>query len=276
MTARSTTVIEPSGPTPTHFLFDIITATELAREDLLRLAAGVCSAVKVKGFFRADECTAIMDAVNTREMGSYDERLVWPRIPKLGPAAFDHYQTGGFDADYWQYAEQSAATRSTLLYGADPLDTAVRRIRNVWKGAVRPLTHGGRPMFAGMIREMTNGAGIHFDELVREFPEGADDTPVVQLAFNCHLAMPAEGGELHVFRRHWQPEDEPLRGDNYWYPEEIVADACCASVLASVGDVVFFDPRNYHRILPHKGDGRRVTFSFFIGMTGGGELVYWS
>lgn len=276
MTTRPTVAVETRGPTPAHFLFDVITAATLAREDLLRLAAGVCSAIKVKEFFSIDECTAIMDAVNTCTMGSYDEQLVRPRIPKLGPAAFDHYQTGGFDDDYWRHADQSAATRRTLLHGGDPLDVAVQRIRDAWKSTLHPLTAGGRPMFAGMIREMTNGAGIHFDEIVREFPGGADDIPVVQLAFNCHLAMPASGGELHVFRRRWQPEDEPLRGGNYWYPEEIIADAHRASVLAEAGDAVFFDPRNYHRILPRKGAGRRVTFSFFIGVSGGGELLYWS
>jgi hypothetical protein len=264
------------GPTPAHLLFEDITADELTRDDLVRLAAGVRSSIKVKGFFSASECTAIMDAVNTCQMGSYDEQLVRPRIPKLGPAAFDHYQTGGFDETYWEHAHQSATTRATLLHGTDPLDIAVARIKKAWDNSVRPLTTAGRPMFAGMIREMTNGAGIHFDELVREFPEGADDTPVVQLAFNCHLSMPDAGGELQVFRRHWEPGDEPLRGANYWYPEEIIAGENYATVLADVGDAVFFDPRNYHRILPRRGEGRRVTFSFFLGLTGSGELVYWS
>lgn len=38
-----------------------------------------------------------------------------------------------------------------------------------------------------MIREINEGARIHFDEIERELPNGLDDTPVAQLAFNCHL-----------------------------------------------------------------------------------------
>ena len=42
------------------------------------------------------------------------------------------------------------------------------------------------------------------------------------------------------------------------------------------GDVIIFDPRNYHVVRPNSGDGRRVSLSFFLGVTGCGELVYWS
>jgi L-gamma-glutamyl-L-propargylglycine hydroxylase len=264
------------GPTPTNLLFDCDTCEELDRKHFLRLSAGVCGAVKVRNFFHRGECATIMKNLETCTMGSYDEQLVRPRIPKLGPAAFDYYQTGGLNRSYWEHAAQSSAVRSSLLNDADPLGRAMSRIAKAWGSSVRPLTSNGHPMFAGMIREMTNGAGIHFDELVREFPGAPDEIPVAQLAFNCHLTMPEAGGELHIFRRRWKPEDEPSRGDSYWYPEDIFLGDRYISVLAEIGDAVFFDPRNYHRILPRRGKGRRVTFSFFLGLSGSGDLLVWS
>lgn len=275
MTSAQTTTIE-NGPTPTHLLFDLVNSDCLQREHIVKLAAGVVGAVRIRDFFTADQCASIMRNLESCTMGSYDEQLVTPRIPKLGPAAFDYYQTTGFAEDYWTHAQQSAESRSTLLDGADPLDTAVRQLRECWGGTARLLTSNGRPLFAGMIREMTNGAGIHFDELVREFPGAADETPVAQLAFNCHLSMPETGGELNVFRRRWKPHDEPHRGDAYWYPEELFADEDYVSALADVGDAVFFDPRNYHRIHPRQGGGRRVTLSFFVGLSSEGDLLVWS
>jgi hypothetical protein len=130
-------------------------------------------------------------------------------------------------------------------------------------------------MFAGMVRDISGGAAIHFDEINQEFPGGADDTPVAQLAYNAYLQMPEAGGELEVIRRRWQPEDEARRGP-YFYPEEIVAGHPRATVLAEVGDVILFDPRQFHRIRPGRGSGRRITFSFFVGLSGAGELLVWS
>lgn len=268
-------VIE-QGSTPAYLLFDKVTSQQLEREHLLQLGAGVLGAVQVKNFFDPAACTAIMHNLESCVMGSYDETLVKPRIPKLGPAAFDYYQNGGFGQAYWEHTAQSAESRSSLLNGSDPLDDAVSRIAAAWGSAVRPLTSNGKPMFAGMIREMTNGAGIHFDELVREFPGAADEIPVAQLAFNCHLSMPQAGGELTVFRRRWKPTDEPHRGDAYWYPERLFTEDYSITVLAGVGDAIFFDPRNYHRILPRRGAGRRVTLSFFVGLSGAGDLIIWS
>jgi hypothetical protein len=263
-------------PTRTPLLFDAVVAPRLTGPDLVRLGAGVLGAVQVPGFFTAAECAAIMDGLETCVLGSYDEHLVQPRISKLGPAAFDHYADGALGDAYWQHAEQSARSRSRLLAGNDPLTAALDRIGSAWAGPVHPLTVDGRPMFAGMIREMSGGAGIHYDELAREFPGGADEVPAFQLAFNCYLAMPQAGGELDVFRRRWMPSDERHRGGSYWYPEWLLAGEDSISVSAEVGDAVFFDPRHYHRIRPPRGAGRRVTLSFFLGLSASGDLLVWS
>jgi hypothetical protein len=42
-----------------------------------------------------------------------------------------------------------------------------------------------------------------------------------------------------------------------------------------LGDVLLFNPTNYHAVEPC-GGGRRVAFAFFLGLTSTGHLVYWS
>jgi hypothetical protein len=275
--STSPSTAQQQGSTPAHLLFDAVTVHELSRNHLLQLGAGGLAAIRVPNFFTSAQCATMMANLETCALGSYDERLVWPRIPKLGPAAFDYYQSGGFGPEYWEHGEQSAASRATLLSGPDPLDVATEKLRTAWAGPVSPLLASGRPMFAGMIREMTDGAGLHFDELIREFPSDTYSPPVAQLAFNCHLAMPESGGELDVFRRRWKPSDEAARGESsYWYPDSIIAGEPTVAVRATVGDAVFFDPRNYHRIRPRIGPGRRVTLSFFVGISDDGTLRVWS
>jgi hypothetical protein len=270
------TIHDAESRFPVHLLFDELAVDQLEREHILQLSAGILGSIRVRNFFTVEQCLSVMHALASCEMGSYDEQLVQPRISKLGPAAFEYYQGAGLNADYWRHTTQSTAVRANLLSGLDPLDLAKEKLADSWRGTVRHLTSDSHPMFAGMIREISKGGGIHFDELSRELPGAADETPVVQLAFNCHLSMPQSGGELNVFRRRWQPSDELSRDGDYWYPDALFADDYYVSVAPSVGDAVFFDSRNYHRILPCLGEGRRVTLSFFVGISGTGDILIWS
>ena len=259
--------------TPVHTLFDVRVSDALTYRDLVDVASGATACLRVREFFSVEYCEEVLDRLATCELGSYDETVVVPRIAKLGPAAYDYYFEDGLSEDYWDHAAQSHETRRGLVRD-DPLDLATRAIRTVWPGGVTAATVDGRPIFAGMLREINSGARIHFDEVVREFPGVLDEPPIVQLAFNCHLAMPESGGEATVFRKRWCPDDE-LHRDGYGYAYSLVANEPAQSVRPSVGDAVIFDPRNYHRVEP-SSQGRRITLSFFLGITAVGRMIMWS
>jgi hypothetical protein len=114
---------------------------------------------------------------------------------------------------------------------------------------------------------------MHFDEVAREFPGRWDEEPVAQFAFNCHICVPESGGVVTVYRRRWSPNDEQFRLGYGWDP--VIAQAePSLTFRADVGDGVFFDSRNYHTVSP--ASGRRITLSFFAGLTVTGELIVWS
>ncbi|MFI0186142.1 putative 2OG-Fe(II) oxygenase [Streptomyces sp. NPDC017082] len=260
---------------PIYTLFDVETTDSLTRDHILRLAAGVVGAVRVRGFSSLQDCRDVMSALETCPLGAYDEALIYPRIAKLGPAAYDFYSAHGLDEHYWKHAEESVRTRSALLRGGDPMDLAAGRLREAWGDDLVPATSGGRPMFAGMIREITHGAKIHFDEVLREFPGALDEPPASFLTFNWYLSMPDAGGETVVHRHRWDPADERHR-DGYGYAEASVAHLPAAVVAPETGDAVLFDSRNFHSVRPVAGAGRRVSLSFFLGVTGRGPLAIWS
>lgn len=269
-------VEQSSGtPTPVYTLFESKTIEEPTVRDLASLAAGTIAAIRVPGFFPVETCGEIMEALQVVELGSYDEQVVVPRIAKLGPAVYDYYIDRGIAEQYWEHGRQSDRARTKVMGGGDPLDLAMEKVGAIFGAHVARATIGGRPLFAGMIREINRGARIHFDEVERELPGGLDDTPVAQIAFNCHLSMPQSGGEATIFRRRWVPSDEERR-DGYGYQYSLVAKEPSVSVRAEAGDAVFFDSRNYHRVEPNKSSGRRVTLSFFIGLTARGEVRIWS
>ncbi len=254
-------------------LFDAETTDVLTQDHILRLAVGTVGAVLVKNF-QADEVADIMRALDDVPLKSYDEQLIWPPILKLGPAAYDFYGAHDLEEGYWLHAERAVRARERLFRGSDPMDLAVDTIREAWGGPVVPATSRGRAMFAGMIREIHQGAKLHFDEITREFP-GSSTTPAGFLSINWYLSMPEEGGETSVYRHPWQPRDERFR-DGYGYSEEVVVSDPVATARPETGDALLFDTRNLHLVRPIGGRGRRVSLSFFLGITGSGALQLWS
>ncbi|ALC29381.1 MULTISPECIES: 2OG-Fe(II)-dependent halogenase WelO5 family protein [Streptomyces] len=264
-----------SNDSPIFTLFDSETADELTRDHILRLAVGVLGAVRIRGFSSPEECAAIMEGLDQREFGEYDQNLIFPPIAKIGPAAYDYYGAHTLTDAYWEDADEARRLRSKLYGGNDPMDVAVARVARAWGGEVEPARSRGREMFAGMIREIANGAKLHFDEIVREFPGIVDETPASFLTLNWYLSMPEEGGETRVYRRRWRPADEVYR-DGYGYDEKVVEDEPVAVARPQTGDVVIFDSRNLHAVNAIGGEGRRVSLSFFLGVTGRGPLQIWS
>jgi hypothetical protein len=264
-----------ANASPIFTLFDAESTPRLTRDHILRLATGVVGAIRIEGFGSAEECSAVMTALDDEELGSYDETVVFPRIAKLGPAAYDFYGVGTLSDDYWAAAQQADERRARLLGGQDPMPLVIERLTAAWDGPVAPATCGGRPLFAGMVRETTQGMKMHFDEIARELPGALDEQPVAQLGFNWFVSAPVGGGETVVYRRTWRPNDEGHR-DGYGWHESMVADEPRVEVRPELGDAILFDPRNYHAVRTNVGGGRRVSLSFFVGVTASGTLRYWS
>lgn len=249
--------------------------TSPARGDIVNLVQGVIGAVTVPEFFSPHECQAIMSGLEHCQLDSYDEALLTPRVGKLGPVSYEFYRDGRFSDEYWAQARNSTTARSTLLSGDDPADIALGRLRAMWDGPVEVARVDGKSMFAGLIREMTRGSRIHRDEVVTQFPGVFDDEPMAQLAFNCYIQLPDEGGETIIYRRRWQPVHEESR-DGYGYQPDLVSDAPVLAVRPTLGAAVLIDPRNYHKVMPSGAGRERVALSFFIGVMAGGSLLIWS
>jgi len=264
-----------TNDSPIYTLFESLRVSELTREHILQVAAGVLGSVHIDGFSSLADCADVMEGLRTRPLGTYDEEIISPPIAKIGPAAYDFYGKHDLDERYWDIAAEATAIRSGLLRGGDPLDFAYDKVRAAWGGDVVPARSRGRDMFAGIIREMLNGAKLHFDEIVREFPGVLDETPASFVTFNWYLSAPDDGGETFVYRRRWAPADEAHR-DGYGYSEDFVAHEPVAVIRPKAGDAAIFDSRNFHVVRrPGRGD-RRISLSFFLGINGRGQLVTWS
>jgi len=264
-----------ANDSPIYTLFGAEVTSVLTADTILRLAVGVVGAVLVKRFLPLHYARDIMRALEDIRLDSYDERLISPPILKLGPTAYDFYEKHALEAAYWDHAQRAVRARQRLLRGSDPMNLAIARLRNAWEGPVELARSGGRPMFAGIIREIRDGAKLHFDEITRESPGLLDETPASFLTLNWYFSVPETGGGTSVFKHPWHPRDEQHR-DGYGYAESVVENDPVATVRPETGDALLFDTRNLHVVRPVTGPGRRVSLSFFLGVTRGGSLQLWS
>jgi hypothetical protein len=242
-------------------------------EALQKLAAGTCATVGWPGLLTGD-LADLVARIEQTDFEPYDEQRLDPPILKFGPAVYDFYTQGRVEDAYWEKSERTRQATLEIFGGIDPTAVVLARLQRELGIPVRPASIGGRPLHVGILREFTTGSKIHYDEVVREFPDRFDDRPVVQLAFNLHITVADRGGALTVWRHRWIPADDARR-DGYGWAPEVVESAPRATVLAEAGEGVFFDCRNFHQVQDFEG-GRRITLSFFAGITMSGEMIVWS
>jgi hypothetical protein len=265
-----------TGPKISESPFQARIKTGLSRADIESLFTGAVPAILVSGYLNHENCRDILAALSVLRMMSYDPQRVEPPIARFGPALNDYRDAGTLSCNYWSDASAARRSWTRAAFDPDPLVLCMSRLAEAWTGSVRPATIGGRKLFAGTIREINHGARVHFDEIVREYPAGLLDHGIVgQLAFNAFLSTPVKGGETVIWRRRWHPNDERAR-IGYGYDPTVTEGYDYVEVKACVGDAVLFDPRNYHAVIAAGNDARRITLSFFIGLTDREEVLLWS
>ena len=255
-----------------------IPAAEFTKAHLSNLLSGRCSALMVREFTPQAECRTTAERILDPEfpMTWYDHERVNPPIARFGPVISDYRNGPQLLPEYWDEARAAQEVWETTMRETDLKDGSIARLQKVWDDPVLPATVGGNPLFLGSIREINGGALIHFDDVRREFGGDLFDSgcPVVQLAFNTWVSVPSAGGTTTVWRRRWEPSDEPCRS-GYGYDRSVVGTCPSFDLTAGLGDALIFDPRNYHAVAPSE-EGRRIAVTFFLALSFTGGLVAWS
>jgi hypothetical protein len=91
-----------------------------------------------------------------------------------------------------------------------------------------------------------------------------------------HLQPAKSGGELKVFRKLWQKNDERFRNPYFGYSEDVVNGIQHTSIKSNPGDLVMINPRLYHMVDRVKGKLERISFGFFFGQDVNSNLYAWS
>jgi hypothetical protein len=154
----------------------------------------------------------------------------------------------------------------------------------------------GRAYFSGIFRAINDSTPIHCDW--SPYDSRTEDWIIKNVTrqgvFNLYLT-PFKGGRTEVYDVQWTPDVLKYRDpESYGYSSEIVEGRGRVAIQPLVGDLVFFNSRNMHKVFPveeeepedgkHLVNGKRarLTLSSFLGTLparyegGKPRMILWS
>jgi hypothetical protein len=247
--------------------------TELTRPNLLDLAEGSIPAIWLCSFVDDAASRSVAGAYKRLAHGTY--RNVTPRIAKFGASVFEH----PFESRAAYFAEARAA--ETLLASAmadvpSPLglfQDSLLGCCGLSSVLARDQCYGD--YFAGIFRSIEEGTPIHIDFAPHESPGWEMISGVAaQLSANVYLDGTAEEGGLILYDRLWMPELERYRfAGRFGYHEDAVQASACEVIRPTLGSLVLFNSRFFHRV--EAAWRQRLTYSFFFAPQND-DIILWS
>jgi hypothetical protein len=160
-----------------------------------------------------------------------------------------------------------------------PIDTLRCVFDEIWPSGCALQTLFGKKMFVGLSRCMKPGVPLlaHHDMFARHAPNTPEAHSLLsQFAINVYVDVPEIGGELAVWMDEISDEEFlEVRGQDYGIPLEKL-NYPDFTVKPEVGDLILFNARKLHAVLPGAGCDR-LTISGFLGYRGSDQaLTVWS
>ena len=246
---------------------------EMNQKNLQALLRNDIPSIRISQFASSEECNKLALAIEKVGFDFY--KNVEPPIGRIGITQFEHRNSGKLR--YFDAVKKAQITYNQVTsFSFDPLKRLATILRQNVSNQVQTAYEKevGEYYFAGLIRHI-NVALLHIDFAGLDAPDWGIGNITSQLVWNLYVKAPSQGGICKVYNRQWQSEDEKYKTPgSYGYDYSLIATSEVKHNIPVTGDLVIFNSRNFHEVLP--GIGERITISSFIGKMPGGDLVFWS
>ncbi|MEK7517517.1 MAG: 2OG-Fe(II) oxygenase [Patescibacteria group bacterium] len=250
--------------------------------DLLHaLASNEIAAIQIAQFLDRRDLDIVIENMSKQEIAWYENKEF--QQGRIGINATGFGYEAGRKQRYFDLTPEAAKSRDEIFKGAsDPIDKIIKFFSsNGYSASIatEPDMQNAR-YFAGLIRAMGAKSTLHFDYAPDQLPGWSVSDSEEQYGLVLYLQMPTEGGELTVYNRPWQPEDESHNNDigqkgTYGFTEDFLGDTPRTSIRPLEGDLVVFKTRNFHQIGEIKSDKPRLGLTTFMSLKDG-SLSLWS
>lgn len=251
----------------------------LDKETFSLLLQNKVPAIRLKNFLSQEQSYNLSQNIKNTSFNLYEN--VYPPIGKIGITQFEHSKKE--KRDYFQEVCNASSVRDKIFYdsGVNVLTTLENVLLELGFDPNLALEPGEGRYFYGLIRNMGGAADLHFDYAPYDAPNWFVGKITNQIAWNVYVKLPEEGGETIVYDKIWEPNiyEKFLAGSNtgsYGFKKEVIEDVDYLKIKPSVGDLLFFNSRNFHEVLSSTGKDR-FSISCFIGQINDQKsLLLWS
>lgn len=242
----------------------------LAHATVVELIENKIAGVRISQFATASEVAGFKELLLEK---SCRTRSI-EQVTRLG---ISQYQQGIRDSkkEYFRLAKEVRQDFEAIFAQSF---SPVRRVIDHFKSAGfdADIMHepGFGDYFAGSGKLRNGFSPIHVDYAPQDSQGWAVGASQAQLAWNFYLQVPTTGGELLLWDKEWQPEDDVYQvKDNYYYSEEVVKHLPVLKVKVVPGEVVIVNSRCYHAVAESEN---RLAYGSFISVFPGHKLRLWS
>lgn len=270
------TLAPPDLPTTTAV--DLVRVSPaLALIDVLALIRHEVQILRVPQFISSKACQQISSGLKST---GYTDYLNAPKVGRIGMSFFETGRKPEIVEHYFATAlDNIKLLRWACAPNPCPMDTFRCIMDEIWLSGCTLQTLYGKKMFVGLSRCMKPGIPLkaHHDMFGRHAPDTPEAASLIsQFAINIYVDVPEMGGELVMWDKEISDEEFiERRGSDYAIQPENLPP-CDYSVKPANGDLILFNARKLHAVLPGEGSDR-LTISGFLGYRGDREqLTVWS
>jgi hypothetical protein len=260
----------------------------LSAESLDALFENRIPAIRISNFATPAECRAFADGLRQCDLrvvkGATDHSAPAFESQRISFIGLTQYEFKYKPMDAYLDAADAARAEVAPVFekSFNPVERLMSRLRELVDGSVEIARDpGGRRYSATIIRSSNEGLTLHADFAPYQAPQLTVTTCTAQLAWNFYAEVPdSEGGHttLHNSPWSWTRGHEGEIAENYPLAREQVAGAETFTFKPREGEVIIFNSRNPHEVIPveNAGGKDRIAMATFIGRMPEGDLRLWS
>lgn len=243
---------------------------EFSCSSLVALIENRIPAVRIEAFANAHETNVLVTGLLEHACRTSSIK----QVTRLGISQYEQGVRVSKD-NYFKLARRIEPAFAQVYAGSfSPVQRLIYKLQEKGFDASIMSEPGMGDYFAGNGKLRSGVSPVHVDFAPQDSAGWAIAEAGVQLAWNFYLRVPAEGGELLLWDKHWQPADDRYQVDgSYFYDEAVVRDARMVRASVSPGEVLILNSRNYHAVSETRD---RLAFGSFISVFEGDRLRLWS